>query len=90
MAISSIVCSDLVPLKKRALYQGLANIFYGCGSGLGGPFGGLISDLWGWRAAFLCEFLHRISLFLLGQTWSADGLRILKSPTGTLQYKFRS
>ncbi|GAA5891699.1 hypothetical protein JCM6882_006171 [Rhodosporidiobolus microsporus] len=53
MAVSSIVASDLVPLKQRALFQGLANLFFGAGSGLGGPLGGFISDRWGWRTAFL-------------------------------------
>lgn len=55
MAVSSIVASDLVPLKQRALFQGLANLFFGAGSGLGGPLGGFISDRFGWRTAFLCQ-----------------------------------
>ncbi|GAA5826575.1 hypothetical protein JCM11251_002435 [Rhodosporidiobolus azoricus] len=53
MAVSSIVASDLVPLKQRAFFQGLANLFFGAGSGLGGPLGGFISDRLGWRTAFL-------------------------------------
>lgn len=70
MAISSVICSDLVPLKNRGLYQGIgeslrlilgtilialhaANVFFGAGSGLGGPIGGWISDNIGWRVAFL-------------------------------------
>ncbi|GAA5977997.1 hypothetical protein JCM11641_004353 [Rhodosporidiobolus odoratus] len=53
MAVSSITCSDLVPLKQRALFQGLANLWFGAGSGLGGPLGGFISDRFGWRTAFI-------------------------------------
>lgn len=53
MAVSSIVASDLIPLKQRALFQGLANLFFGAGSGLGGPLGGFISDRYGWRTAFI-------------------------------------
>ncbi|GAA5996745.1 uncharacterized protein JCM10292_003177 [Rhodotorula paludigena] len=53
MAVSSIVASDLIPLKQRALFQGLANLWFGAGSGLGGPLGGFISDRLGWRTAFL-------------------------------------
>lgn len=74
MAVSSIVASDLIPLKQRALFQGLgaltgpsrtlarltgsstANLWFGAGSGLGGPLGGFISDRLGWRTAFLGEF----------------------------------
>jgi len=32
--------------------QGLANLWFGAGSGLGGPLGGFISDRLGWRIAF--------------------------------------
>ncbi|BGP16916.1 hypothetical protein JCM10213_007361 [Rhodosporidiobolus nylandii] len=53
MAVSSIVASDLVPLKQRAFFQGLANLWFGAGSGLGGPLGGFISDRYGWRTAFI-------------------------------------
>ncbi|GAA6060890.1 hypothetical protein JCM10212_000173 [Sporobolomyces blumeae] len=53
MSVSSIVASDLIPLKQRALFQGLANLWFGAGSGLGGPLGGFISDSLGWRTAFI-------------------------------------
>nr|GAT53986.1 predicted protein [Mycena chlorophos] len=36
----------------RGLYQGLTNLLYGLGAGLGGPLSGWINDRWGWRAAF--------------------------------------
>ncbi|KAL8847983.1 MAG: hypothetical protein Q9221_006945 [Calogaya cf. arnoldii] len=54
-AISTFVGSDLVPLRKRGLWQGIGNIFYGIGAGLGGLFGGWINDVWGWRVAFLIQ-----------------------------------
>ena len=54
-AISTFVGSDLVPLRKRGLWQGLGNVFYGIGAGLGGVFGGWINDVWGWRVAFLIQ-----------------------------------
>ncbi|KAI4280438.1 MAG: hypothetical protein L6R38_004448 [Xanthoria sp. 2 TBL-2021] len=54
-AISTFVGSDLVPLRKRGLWQGIGNIFYGIGAGLGGVFGGWINDVWGWRIAFLIQ-----------------------------------
>lgn len=40
MAISTFIGSDLVPLRKRGLIQGLGNVCYGLGGGLGGVFGG--------------------------------------------------
>ncbi|KMU83620.1 multidrug resistance protein fnx1 [Coccidioides immitis H538.4] len=48
-AIATFVTSDLVPLRKRGLWQGIGNICYGVGSGLGGVFGGWVNDTWGWR-----------------------------------------
>ncbi|PYI36610.1 MFS general substrate transporter [Aspergillus indologenus CBS 114.80] len=54
-AISTIINSDLVPLRKRGIWQGIGNICYGAGSGLGGVFGGWINDTLGWRWAFLIQ-----------------------------------
>lgn len=54
-AISTFVASDLVPLRKRGVIQGLGNICYGVGAGLGGVLGGWINDTWGWRNAFLIQ-----------------------------------
>lgn len=55
MAISTFVGSDLVPLRKRGIVQGIGNICYGSGAGLGGLFGGWVNDTWGWRVAFLAQ-----------------------------------
>ncbi|KAL9098981.1 MAG: hypothetical protein Q9163_005449 [Psora crenata] len=52
-AISTFVASDLVPLRRRGVWQGLGNIMYGVGAGLGAVLGGWINDVWGWRKAFL-------------------------------------
>lgn len=52
MTVSSITVTDLIPLRSRGLFQGLANILFGAGAGLGGPLGGWISDNFGWRIAF--------------------------------------
>ncbi|KAJ7638652.1 vacuolar amino acid permease [Roridomyces roridus] len=52
MTVATIVVTDLIPLKQRGLYQGMANILYGLGAGIGGPFGGWINDVFGWRSAF--------------------------------------
>ncbi|KAG4034434.1 hypothetical protein MFRU_003g03970 [Monilinia fructicola] len=55
MAISTFVGSDLVPLRRRGVVQGIGNICYGTGAGLGGILGGWINDTWGWRMAFLAQ-----------------------------------
>ncbi|GAA5846704.1 hypothetical protein JCM3766R1_002886 [Sporobolomyces carnicolor] len=65
MSVSSIVASDLIPLKQRALFQGLANLWFGAGSGLGGPLGGFISDRLGWRTAFIGQLPLLVLAFAL-------------------------
>ncbi|KAK4155948.1 hypothetical protein C8A00DRAFT_13080 [Chaetomidium leptoderma] len=57
MSISTFLASDLVPLKKRGVVQGVGNIAHGSGAMLGGVLGGFINDTspWGWRLAFLIQ-----------------------------------
>ena len=57
MSISTFLGSDLIPLRKRGIAQGIGNICYGSGAMLGGIFGGLLNDhtVWGWRLAFLIQ-----------------------------------
>lgn len=57
MSISTFLGSDLIPLRKRGIVQGMGNICYGSGAMLGGIFGGLMNDhtKWGWRMAFLIQ-----------------------------------
>ncbi|KAF3902298.1 hypothetical protein ABW21_db0203432 [Orbilia brochopaga] len=55
-AISTFVASDMIPLRRRGLYQGLGNLVFGTGAGLGGYIGGLFNDSsLGWRWAFLFQ-----------------------------------
>ena len=54
-AISTFVASDLIPLRRRGLWQGYGNISFGVGSALGGVFGGWINDTIGWRWAFFIQ-----------------------------------
>ncbi|KAH8106216.1 vacuolar amino acid permease [Cristinia sonorae] len=55
MTVSSIAVTDLIPLRQRGLYQGMTNILFGLGAGLGGPLGGWMNDTFGWRSAFLFQ-----------------------------------
>ncbi|RYO87965.1 hypothetical protein DL766_007773 [Monosporascus sp. MC13-8B] len=57
MSISTFIGTDLVPLRKRGVIQGVGNICYGAGAMLGGLFGGVINDnsSLGWRLAFLVQ-----------------------------------
>ncbi|KAG8955270.1 hypothetical protein FRC03_011230 [Tulasnella sp. 419] len=65
MTVSSITTTDLIPLKRRGVYQGMANILYATGAGIGGPIGGFINDRFGWRWAFLCQIPILVISFIL-------------------------
>ena len=55
ISITAFVETDLVPLRKRALIEGLGNICYGIMFALGGVYGGGINEAIGWRWAFLIQ-----------------------------------
>lgn len=55
MTVSSVAVTDLIPLEKRGIYQGIANVLYGLGAAIGGPLGGWINDNLGWRFAFFLQ-----------------------------------
>ncbi|MCJ1479837.1 hypothetical protein MMC13_008523 [Lambiella insularis] len=54
-SISTFVASDLVPLRRRGVWQGFGNICFGIGAAVGGVFGGWINDNYNWRWAFLIQ-----------------------------------
>lgn len=54
-AISTFLASDLIPLRRRGVWQGFGNISYGLGATLGGVIGGWINDTYGWRMAFFVQ-----------------------------------
>ncbi|QLG74551.1 hypothetical protein HG535_0G04340 [Zygotorulaspora mrakii] len=66
-SMSSITITDIVPLRERALYQGICNFFFGLGTACGGIVGGWFSDSFGgWRMAFLVQVpLSAISVILI-------------------------
>ncbi|KAF8420184.1 multidrug resistance protein [Tirmania nivea] len=53
--IAVMAISDVVSLRDRGVVQGISNVVFGAGSGLGGVFGGWVCDTWGWRWAFWAQ-----------------------------------
>lgn len=53
--LGTITMSDLIPLRERGLYQGLANVFYGLGTACGGIMGGYVADSLGWKYVFTLQ-----------------------------------
>ncbi|MCJ1282398.1 hypothetical protein MMC26_001721 [Xylographa opegraphella] len=82
-AISTFVGSDLVPLRRRGVWQGIGNIFFGLGAGLGGVFGGWINDTYGWRWAFLVQ----VPLTVLSGTLVFLTVKIPVKETGKAKWK---
>lgn len=54
-SLGTITMSDLIPLRDRGFYQGLANVFFGLGSASGGIIGGLVADHLGWKYVFILQ-----------------------------------
>ncbi|KAL4942045.1 hypothetical protein BDV06DRAFT_170518 [Aspergillus oleicola] len=54
--VVSILLSDIIPLRERGVWQGVINIIYATGSGVGAPLGGILADYIGWRWAFIAQF----------------------------------
>jgi MFS family permease len=54
-SITSFIESDLVPLRKRALIEGIGNVAFGATLALGGLYGGAINEAIGWKWAFLIQ-----------------------------------
>ena len=64
--VGSVIISHLVPLHSRGVYQGFTNIVYGLGIGIGGPIGGILNDIVGWRAVFYFQVpIIAVALFAL-------------------------
>lgn len=54
-ALSSIITTDIIPLRSRGIYQGYANLMYGVGQFTGPIVGSAFlawNETWGWRWMF--------------------------------------
>ncbi|KAH8677168.1 major facilitator superfamily-domain-containing protein [Ilyonectria robusta] len=66
MTMATIVNSDMIPFRKRGMYQALQNGIYGFGAVSGASFGGTIADRIGWRWCFLLQVPISIMAFAIG------------------------
>ncbi|KAJ3560302.1 hypothetical protein NP233_g10927 [Leucocoprinus birnbaumii] len=64
--------------KSRGLAQGVGSVVNGLGLGLGGPFGGMVTDRLGWRWAFLLQ----LPLFFLSYILTSYNLRYVTPGEG--------
>ncbi|GKT67968.1 vacuolar basic amino acid transporter 2 [Colletotrichum tofieldiae] len=75
MTMATIVNSDMIPFRKRGMYQALQNGMFGFGAVAGASFGGSIADQIGWRWCFLLQVPISISALVLGAL-------VIKNPEG--------
>jgi MFS family permease len=66
MTMATIVNSDMIPFRKRGMYQALQNGIYGFGAIAGASFGGSIADHIGWRWCFLLQVPVSVLAFGVG------------------------
>ncbi|KAI5923502.1 major facilitator superfamily domain-containing protein [Camillea tinctor] len=66
MTMATIVNSDMIPFRKRGMYQALQNGMFGFGAVCGASFGGSIADNIGWRWCFLLQVPVSIIALILG------------------------
>ncbi|KAF4962196.1 hypothetical protein FSARC_9711 [Fusarium sarcochroum] len=72
MGESTIVNSDMIPFRKRGMYQALQNGIYGFGAISGASFGGSIADHIGWRWCFLLQVPVSIVALVIGALVVSD------------------
>ncbi|KAF5010647.1 hypothetical protein FDECE_3187 [Fusarium decemcellulare] len=66
MTMATIVNSDMIPFRKRGMYQALQNGIFGFGAISGASFGGSIADHIGWRWCFLLQVPVSIVALIIG------------------------
>ncbi|KAB5575419.1 major facilitator superfamily domain-containing protein [Coniochaeta sp. 2T2.1] len=77
MTMATIVNSDMIPFRKRGMYQALQNGMFGFGAVCGASFGGSIADSIGWRWCFLSQVpISALALVV--------GALVIKNPQGIL------
>ncbi|KAG8404862.1 hypothetical protein J3459_016669 [Metarhizium acridum] len=76
--MATIVNSDLVPFRRRGMYQAMQNGVFGLGAVCGASLGGTIADRIGWRWCFLLQV--PVSVFAL----AVGGLVVRDQPSEML------
>ncbi|KAI0594713.1 major facilitator superfamily domain-containing protein [Biscogniauxia sp. FL1348] len=66
MTMATIVNSDMIPFRKRGMYQALQNGMFGFGAICGASFGGSIADNIGWRWCFFLQVPISVVALVLG------------------------
>lgn len=77
MTMATIVNSDMIPFRKRGMYQAMQNGLFGFGAICGASLGGSIADGIGWRWCFALQV--PVSTLAL-----VTGYLVIRNPEGTI------
>ncbi|KAL7929798.1 major facilitator superfamily domain-containing protein [Trichoderma chlorosporum] len=66
MTMATIINSDMIPFRKRGMWQALQNGVNGFGAICGASFGGTVADYFGWRWCFLLQVPFSIFAYVAG------------------------
>lgn len=77
--LATIINSDMIPFRKRGIYQAMQNGIFGLGSICGASLGGSIADQIGWRWCFLLQV--PVSIFAL-----IAGHVVVKNQPGAISF----
>ncbi|KAI0376449.1 MFS general substrate transporter [Hypomontagnella monticulosa] len=66
MTMATIVNSDMIPFRRRGMYQAMQNGIFGFGAICGASFGGSIADTIGWRWCFILQVPVSVVALVLG------------------------
>ncbi|KAK8049889.1 major facilitator superfamily transporter [Apiospora phragmitis] len=66
MTMATIINSDMIPFKKRGMYQAFQNGVTGFGYICGASLGGAIADTIGWRWCFVLQVPVSVFAFVIG------------------------
>ncbi|KAK0386239.1 hypothetical protein NLU13_6076 [Sarocladium strictum] len=75
MTMATIVNSDMIPFRRRGMYQAMQNGIFGFGAIAGASLGGTIADQIGWRWCFLLQVPLSIAALIIGY-------RVVKNQAG--------
>ncbi|AEO64686.1 uncharacterized protein THITE_2110980 [Thermothielavioides terrestris NRRL 8126] len=66
ITMATVINSDMIPFKKRGMYQAMQNILVGFGAVLGASLGGVIAESIGWRFCFLLQVPVSVLALVVG------------------------
>jgi MFS family permease len=66
MTMPTIINSDMIPFRRRGMYQALQNTVFGMGAICDASFGGAIADGIGWRYCFILQVPISVIALVLG------------------------